>query len=337
MKDNRTFQLKKLTKRAVCILLAAGMTISLTACSGNSDQEKTEPVAKRESAATVSNGTLQVDSTVVGVGKTKVLYDEYGVYSWFLKNQYESVMSPDVWNYKIDSTTVGQNAVEDILRLIIQIKVMNKAAAAQGVALGVDEKEDIDYKADQYLATISEDVKKANHITADIMHRIFEENEVARKMYDVVTGNVNSTVDEASLQAVKLLMIHLDADDSNREQVRSKANLLSAELSKYKGNFYSFAEEKTGKAPEETIIGNMDSRKNLANTALALHRSTASGVIEENDGFYIVYCLKNNTNGLRKVYREQYIAEQQNSTFQAAYENWSEKYEVKVSKSLLTK
>ena len=79
----------------------------------------------------------------------------------------------------------------------------------------------------------------------------------------------------------------------------------------------------------------MDGRSALVNTALTMEKHSVSGVVEEQDGFYLMYCLKKNTRGLNKVYREQYITEQQNMTFQAAYETWAEKYEVKVSKSLL--
>ena len=231
--------------------------------------------------------------------------------------------------------TVGQAAIEDILRLTIHIKVMNNEAAGQGVGLGIDEKGDIDYKADQYLATVPSEIQAANGITPAGMHQIFEENEIARKMYDVVTGNVEANVDEASMQAAKVLMLYYPADDTNRDQVRAQIDALAAELKGYKGNFYSFVKDKTGRAPEETIIGKMDQRITLAATALAMKKYTVSDVVAEQDGFYVMYCLKNNTKGLNKSYREQYIAGQQNMTFQAAYENWAEKYEVKVSKSLL--
>lgn len=326
--------MKDTSRQLLCGTLVVAMAFGVTGC-GDKKEEVQE--AKIEAAATVSKGELKADSTVIAVGNTKVLYDEYRVYTWFLENQYESVLTEDVWNYSLDGTTVGQEAVEDTLRLMIQIKVMNRAAAEQGVSLGVDEKEDIDYQADQYLATIPAEVQQANGITADLLHLVFEENEVARKMYDVVTGGVQANVDEASMQAAKVLMLHMPANDTNREEVRSQANAMSAELSKYKGNFTSFVKEKTGKKPEEVIIGKMDERKNLINTALTMQRYTTSSVIEENDGFYIIYSLKVNTSGLNKVYREQYITEQQNRAFQAAYENWAHKYEVRVSESLLKK
>ncbi|MCM1245020.1 MAG: hypothetical protein NC293_05160 [Roseburia sp.] len=336
MRNSLKTRAEAIFKKTVCGILIVSTVFTAAACSGGDDKTETE-APKAEKAASVSNGELTGESTVIGVGSTKVLYDEYKIYSWFLKNQYEDVMSAEVWNYTLEGTTIGQTAIEDILRLIIQIKVMNKAAAAQGISLGVDEKEDIDYKADQYLATIPAEIWEENGITAERMHAIFEENEISRKMYDVVTGGVEANIDEASMQAAKVLMLHLQtkADGSDREAVKGQANALALELTGYKGNFYSFVKEKTGKAPEEVIIGKMDSRANLINTALTMQRYTTSGVIEENDGFYLIHCLKSNTSGLNKVYREQYISEQQNTTFQAAYENWAEKYEVKVSKSLL--
>lgn len=333
MKNSLEKRVTMVWKKVVCGLLVVAMALGTAACSSDDKEEDNAP--KAEKAASVSNGELKGDSTVIGVGSTKVLYDEYRIYSWFLKNQYEDLMSADVWDYSLEETTVGQNAIEDILRLIIQIKVMNKAAAEQNISLGVDEKEDIDYKADQYLATVPEEIQQENGITAEEMHKIFEENEIARKMYDVVTGGVEANVDEASMQAAKVLMLYLKADASDRDSVRGQANAMAAEFAGYAGNFYSFVKEKTGKGPEEVIIGKMDSRTNLITTALTMDRYTTSGVIEEDDGFYMIYCLKKNTSGLNKVYREQYIAGQQNVAFQAAYENWAEKYEVKVSKSLL--
>lgn len=320
-------------KKLICVIAVAAVALGMTACSDDGEG-KEAGAPKAEKAAAVINGELKSDSTVIGVGGTAVSYDEYRVYSWFLKNQYEGVLSEAVWDYKLGDATVGQAAIEDILRLIIQIKVMNKAAAEQAVGLGIDEKEDIDHKADQYLATIAPEVQQANGITREIMYRIFEENEVARKVYDVTTS---VEFEKIEVQAAKVLLLHLEADDTNREVVRSQAGVLAAELSSYTGNFTSFVKDKTGEAPKEVIIGNLDSRTALASTALSMQRYTTSGVVEEKDGFYIMYCLKTSTERLNNIYWQQYISEEQNRIFQTAYENWSEKYEVKVSKSLLTK
>ncbi|MGN1206500.1 MAG: hypothetical protein ACI4SQ_05885 [Eubacterium sp.] len=328
--------MNRLGKKILCGCLVMSFVLASAGCSKKSE-EAAEQTTSVERAVKVNNGELKGDSTAVAVGKQGVSYDEYRVYSWFLKNQYDSMLSSDVWNISIEDRTIGQMAIEDIVRLIIQIKVMNKTAASQGVSLGIDEKEDIDYKADQYIATIPEDIQKANGITTETMHRIFEENLVARKMYDVVTGATQVTVDANATQAAKMLLCYLPATDANREEVRAQAAAYAQELSTYQGNFYSFVKEKTGSAPEEVILGSLDTRTNLVANALALKKDATSGVIEEKDGFYIVYCLKTNTKNLNQAYVEQEVEKQQKDAFQTAYEKWAEGYEVRVSKSLLAK
>lgn len=327
---------KKISKKIICAALIGTMALSVTACS-DSEGEKLVENVKKEGASAVVNGELNMDSPVVSVGESTVSYNEYLVYSWFLKNQYEGTLSADVWNYPLGDVTIEQKAVEDVIRLMIQIKVMNKSAAEQDITLQVDEKEDIDYKADQFLATIPDEVKETNHISKEIMYRIFEENQVAQKMYDVVTASAGANVNEDSLQAVKVLLVHWDVNDSNRDTVKGQAQAIATELGQYPGNFFSFMKDKTGKAPEETIIGSMDAEKVRFNTVTGLKDNTASGLIEEANSYEIAYRLSGNTKAIKKEYREQIIAKEQAKAFQTAYENWAEKYEVKISKSLLAK
>ena len=330
-------------KKILCGCLAVSLMLTSVGCSEKTENAEEQTISV-EKAARVNNGDLQGDSIAVAVGKQGVTYDEYLVYNWFLKNQYDSMLGTDVWNISVDDHTIGQTAIEDIVRLIIQIKVMNKEVSEQikryETALkhaDEDEKEDIDYKADQYIATIPEDVQKANGITTETMHRIFEENLVARKMYDVVTGSTQVSIDAATTQAAKVLLCYLPATDANREEVRAQAAGYAQELATYQGNFYSFVKEKTGSAPEEVILGSLDSRTNLAANVLALKKDATSGVIEESDGFYIAYCLKANTKNLNQAYVEQEVEKQQKDAFRTAYEKWAEGYEVRVSKSLLAK
>ena len=136
-------------KKILCGCLAVSLMLTSVGCSEKTENAEEQTISV-EKAARVNNGDLQGDSIAVAVGKQGVTYE----------NQYDSMLGTDVWNISVDDHTIGQTAIEDIVRLIIQIKVMNKAAEGQGVTLGVDEKEDIDYKADQYIATIPEDVQK---------------------------------------------------------------------------------------------------------------------------------------------------------------------------------
>ena len=112
-------------KKILCGCLAVSLMLTSVGCSEKTENAEEQTISV-EKAARVNNGDLQGDSIAVAVGKQGVTYDEYLVYNWFLKNQYDSMLGTDVWNISVDDHTIGQTAIEDIVRLIIQIKVMNK-------------------------------------------------------------------------------------------------------------------------------------------------------------------------------------------------------------------
>ena len=121
--------MNRVGKKILCGCLAVSLVLTSAGCSKKTGTTEGQTTSV-EKAAKVNNGELKGDSVAVAVGKQGVTYDEYLVYSWFLKNQYDSMLGSDIWNISVDDRTIGQAAIEDIVRLIIQIKVMNKAAAS---------------------------------------------------------------------------------------------------------------------------------------------------------------------------------------------------------------
>ena len=69
---------------------------------------------------------------------------------------------------------------------------------------------------------------------------------------------------------------------------------------------------------------------------MALKKGQISNVIEENNGFYIAFCVKQDSAELQQQYRNQVVQDKQTEAFQKAYKNWSDKFQVKVSKALLS-
>jgi hypothetical protein len=328
--------MKKIRGRAAALLLCGCLALGLTGCgAGNNNDTAEENSLDKEKAVSVDNGTLNDDSVAIAVGKTTVPYSEYKIYSYFMKNQYEGILEQGVWDYTVTgaSQSIGQEAVEDVVRLIIQVKVIGKAAEAMGVELAADEKEEADYNAKQYCDSLSEDVKNENSISQTMLAQIFEENKLAEKMYSIVIGDISVTSDQ--LKAARVQLVYLAADDQNKEQVREQAQSLCEQAKALSGNFYRFARENTEKDDVEYLIGEKDSRTALASTVLAMKQYGISDVIEESDGFYIAYCVEPASDSLSEEYKNQYVEDEQVQAFQSAYADWSESYGVRVSKSLL--
>jgi len=324
-------------RKFLAMFLCISMTLGMTAC-GNKETEK--PMVKVEKAAAVDNGSLKEDSVTIAVGQATVPYNEYKVYYYFMKNQYEDTLTPQVWNYTgagEEGKSIGQEAIEDVLRLIIQVKVICKAAAAQGVTLAADEKEEADYNATKFCEGLSEEVKQANSITPTLLAKIFEENKLAEKMYHVVTGQVDVNVTAEQAQAAHVQLLCLKANDANRAQVKQQADQLYSQAQNAKDSFYTFAKNNTQAGEVECLIGRLDTRTNLVNTVMSMKKGQISSVVEESDGYYIVYVLEESNQTINDEYKNQVVTERQTAAFQKFYKTWSEQYKVKVSNSLLTK
>lgn len=321
--------------KIVAILICISMCLGLTACGGGEEPEET---TSTERATSVSNSNLSDDSIVISVGKTTVPYKEYLAYYYFMKNPYEDVLGDEVWNYNKAGTagkTIGQEAVEAVLRLIIQVKVICKEAAIQKVILGTDEKEQAAHSAKTFCDSLSDGGKEKNGLDITTLTRIFEENKLAQKMYNIEIGKVNANLTAEQVKAARVQLIFWKANDKNREEVKKKAEQIRQSMANAQGNFYTVAKKNTEADEIETLIGGSDSRTNLAKTVIGMTKGAISNVISEKDGIYLAYCVSPDSKEIEEEYRNQVILEKQTKAFQTAYESWSDNFEVKVSKALL--
>jgi len=311
------------------------MCLAISGC----ESEKAEETSSSEGAASVSNGTLKPDSSVVAVGKTTVTYNEYQTYYYYMKNQYESVLGSEVWQYNKavgQNNTIGQEAIESVLRLIIQVKVICKEAAIEKVTLGTDEKEEADYKAKTAYAALSDKDRQANGIDLKTLTRIFEENRLVQKMYNVEIAKVKADLTPEQMKAAKVQLIYLAAGQKNKAEVKTKIDGIRQSLNTSQTSFYTVAKANTELDEIECVVGNSDTRINLAKAVLSLKQGQISNVVEEKDGYYIAFCLQPDSPALEQEYRNQVLQDKQTEAFQNAYKIWSEKFEVKVSKALLS-
>ena len=332
-------------RKALSVLIASFLLVS-TCLSGCGEDEKTaettaaeetanEEPADHEKTVPVENSSMQSESTVIAVGQTPVTYSEYKSYYYFMENQYDSLLGDQVWKQSAGGNkTIGQEAIEDVLRMIIQVKVIVKEAAKQGITLEPDEKEDADYNAQKLFNSLSEEIVSETMMTAPLLMRIFEENKLAEKVYRVVTGQAETGVG-SGLSAYRVQLLYKSAGE-NREQVRSETESLQKKIAGSDKNFYTYAKKESELPEVETVIGSLDERKNLWMTVTSLRNNVISPVIEESDGFYLAVVLEKPNDTLNTDYQNSVVTEKQIEAFQESYEKWSKNYDVEVSDALLS-
>ncbi len=291
---------------------------------------------EHERSLDTENGTMKEDSVVISVGQTPVTYAEYMTYYYFMENQYDSLLGEEVWKQRGEADkSIGQEAIEDVLRMIIQVKVIVKRSDNLGVALEADEKEDADYNAQKFYDTLSPEIREKYMISPTLLMKIFEENRLSKKVYNVIIGQVQSGLSSSEAQAYRVQLL-FKAAQADKDKQRSEMEALQSEIASSDKSFYYYAKQETEADTVETVIGALDERKNLWNTLIALKPGTVSSVVEENDGFYIVSVLARPDDALNTEYTNAVVTERQITEFQEQYAGWSRCYDVDVSDSLLS-
>ena len=153
--------------------------------------------------------------------------------------------------------------------------------------------------------------KQTQGIELKVLSKIFEENKLAQKMYNVQMGKLKIDYAANTLSAAKVELIYQAANAKNKETVKNTMSRILSEVTSSQNSFYTVAKNKTQADAIEYVIGNQDSRTNLA------------------------HCIQTNSAALQQQYRNQLVSEKQTESFQKTYKTWSDKFDVKVSKALL--
>lgn len=333
--------MKRTGKKILGLVLA--LALAMTGCSG---EEKKEITNSKEPAASVDNGTLKGDSKVIAVGKTTVTYNEYRTYSYILRNSYDTLLDGNVWNYSVKAgQTIGKDAIEDTIRMIIQLKVIGKCAGSIGVSLGANEKEQLTYEAEKFLQSVPEETRKQYGMTVQLIADMLRDNEIARRVYDVTTGKADTNITDEEAQVVEAQVICLLTNGIDKNGVSKKADeaektALFEQAKKLReqakdSGFYALAEANSSLADIHMNIGREDEPKELAAAAFTLQAGQISEVITASNGYYIINCLSVNKESVVNEHREELVLEKRNKAFQNTYKTWSEKFGVHVSRSLL--
>ena len=175
----------------LCIAMAVVLTF--TGCGGKKKS--------KEEKGTVSSGTV-----VMMVGDDQVRYSEVMAYCYFLKCQYEESFGKELWSYKLDDNeTIGDQAKQEIVNMITQLKVISGVAQQQDISLSADEQDEALRQAESLVQNAKAADKKEYSLSVQKISEIYQENLLAEKMFYVATddADTNVTDDEARREILR--------------------------------------------------------------------------------------------------------------------------------------
>ena len=158
----------------------------------------------KKKTSKLEKGDISSGTVVMMVGDYQVRYSEVMAYCYFLKCQYEESFGKELWNYRLDENeTIGDQAKQEIVNMITQLKVISGVAQEQEVSLSADEQDEALRQAENLVQNATAADKKTYSLSVQKISEIYQENLLAEKMFYVATDDADTNVsDEEARQAI---------------------------------------------------------------------------------------------------------------------------------------
>lgn len=291
--------------------------------------------------------TVWQNGSFLRIGDTQVDVREGMIYLDAVRADYEQYYGSDIWKYAIDSegNTVGTILKEQVLEQMIYIKVVCQKADELGIVLSAEELQEVDKQTAEYMQQLEGSPLLRYGVNADIVRRIYSDNLLARKTFEVSTLNVDTNIPDKDARQHRFYSIairnyKIDASGQRVAYEGEEVTELQARMSELHlqaqkiDNFYKLAASITEDDSMLEILGGTgDFAEEYEAELLALATGELSEVIETTDYFYIFYCVNDYDVDATLAKKEDMISERQEAEFMRLYEDWRAASHVEVNET----
>jgi len=301
-------------KRALAISLAACLSASLSACSG---LENTEIVL---TTGLSGDQLFKVGSSLCTLPEAMIYVDSYA-------EQYESVYGVEMWDHDFGGVTLEEYVKGNIISQLATIKAMTLLAEEYEVVLDKVDKEQVEKAAAEYYESLGEEEIQWMGLSVKDVEQLYEDHLLATRVYEEITRDVNMEVsdDEARIITVQQIFFstrNADGSPLSVEELQAsyeKAQSVLAQLAEGK-EFLTMA---TIYSQDEQIsysFGRGEKDAVYEEAAFGLEKDQVSGIIETEEGYYILKCTENFDRAATEQNKATMIEKRRDTVFQQVYE-----------------
>lgn len=285
----RTNRMKYVVRKIVVCMLFCFFII-MTGC------------AKDENKKVVLTTGFEKDE-VFRIENISCMLPEIMVYLTNTQNQYEQVYGEHIWKTSVGDVTLEDNVKDIVLAKMARIKTLNLMAKENDISLNEAEMNKVKVAADEYYESLSEEEREILEIDRTLIATLYEECALADKVCEYILMDINPEVsdDEARSVTVEHIFMKTYMLDGSGQKVPYTSTMkqkvhdeMKAVLEKAKSGEYSFKSlmEEYNEAELNTIsFGKGEVDKAFEEAAFNMETGELSGIIEGEDGYYIIKCI----------------------------------------------
>jgi len=248
---------------------------------------------------------------VFRIGDASCTLPEVMVYLTNMQNQYEAVYGEEIWNTKSGSASLEQEAKEQVLAELAQVKAMTLLAQQKEISLSQKEEERASAAAREYYASLNETERNALGVDEEMVKRMYREYALAASVYQQIVEDVNPEISDDEARTITVLQIRME----DREEALDVCN----QAKEAAGDFESLAERYSEDRTISYSFGKGEADEAIEKAAFDLGKDEVSDVIEAQDGFYILKCTSTFDEAQTQLNKEKIANARRNEAFNSEY------------------
>ncbi len=240
---------------------------------------------------------------------------EVMVYLTNMQNQYEAVYGEEIWNAKGEGESLEEEAKEQVLAELAQVKAMSLLAQEKEVVLDEKETERVEAAAREYFNSLSEAEVTALGVDEKLINQMYTEYALASKVYRQIVEDVNPEISDDEARTITVLSIRL--------KDRAKAQEVLEQARQEDIDFEALAEANSEDRIVSCSFGKGEMDEAIEKAAFDLGKDEISGIIETDDGFYVLKCVSTFDEAQTRANKEKILEKRRNEAFNSEYDTFA--------------
>ena len=218
------------------------------------------------------------------VGKSVCTLQEAMIYVMDYQQQYESVYGVEMWEHDFGGVTLEEYVKDTIVAQLASVKAITLLADDYDVKLDDAEKKRVKEASEEYYLALSQEQREYMDLKCEDVEDLCSAHLLAEKVYAEITKNVNTEVSDDEARIITVQQIRLDTAEAAQD-VKQKLD---------EGKDFAAAASAYSKDSQITFtFGRGEHKEAYEEAAFALENDQISGVIEDEEGYYILKCVNN--------------------------------------------
>lgn len=252
------------------------------------------------------------------------------------KNKYENNLGADIWTRTFGDVSLETEIKDKVKNQMIELYAIYLMAEKEDIQLSDNEKDTLKLAAEEYFSALSEEKKKILGVTEEHVYHLYEKMYLTDKYYKLITEEEKIEISDEAARVIDVMYIYFQTgirdiygnitkyEDEKIAQIHSRAQAVMDKISQG-GDFQSMAVSESDDTEHECVFGRGVMEENFEAAAFALTAGESSGLVETEDGYYIIKCINDyleaETIENKKNLEEKYKADK----FKEIYEPFLEK------------